>query len=173
MLITNILGSLMPNLLGGLAGGLVGAATKVLKDIGIDLPSNEDPQKALEKIIAEADPSVLADIRKADLEFESKMAELKVDVKRLNSENTQNARAMQRETKSVLVPILAVIILLYSFTLVGGLFFMDFPPANRDLINVFFGLCLGYSGNVVTFYFGSSEGSRLKDKKIGANDGFS
>ncbi|ENU43301.1 hypothetical protein F985_02014 [Acinetobacter seifertii] len=54
-----------------------------------------------------------------------------------------------------------------SFFCVIGLFFIEMPDKNRDLINVALGAILGWSGTVVAFYFGSSD----KQHKEGvAND---
>ncbi|MFL9471153.1 hypothetical protein ACKERC_02545 [Acinetobacter baumannii] len=47
-----------------------------------------------------------------------------------------------------------------SFFCVIGLFFVEMPEKNRDLINVALGAILGWSGTVVAFYFGSSDKQR-------------
>ena len=159
----NILTSLVPNLIGGLAGGLTGAAVKVLEDVGIKLPESDDPKAELEKIIATADPEVLMKLRQADNDFKLQMQKMKLDLTKLGNESTEGARQMQMKTGGKLVPYMGVFILLAAFIAVFSLLFVDFPAANRDLINIFLALIVGYGSNVVTFYFGSSEGSRAKD----------
>jgi len=47
-----------------------------------------------------------------------------------------------------------------SLLCVVGLFFIEVPDKNRDLINVALGAILGWSGTVVAFYFGSSDKQR-------------
>ncbi|BAP65818.1 hypothetical protein J6I82_05350 [Acinetobacter baumannii] len=54
-----------------------------------------------------------------------------------------------------------------SFFCVIGLFFIEMPEKNRDLINVALGAILGWSGTVVAFYFGSSDKQR---KEVIGND---
>ncbi|MEN8380795.1 hypothetical protein [Acinetobacter radioresistens] len=44
-----------------------------------------------------------------------------------------------------------------SLLCIIGLFFIEMPDKNRDLINVALGAILGWSGTVVAFYFGSSD----------------
>jgi len=36
-----------------------------------------------------------------------------------------------------------------------GLFFIDIPDKNRDLINIALGTVIGWGGSVVSFYFGN------------------
>ncbi len=53
--------------------------------------------------------------------------------------------------------ILAFIAMAMSLLCIIGLFFIEMPDKNRDLINVALGAILGWSGTVVAFYFGSSD----------------
>jgi len=125
----NILAGIVPNIINGLTGGLAGAAVKVLEDVGIMLPKNKDPKRELEKIIAKADPELLLKIKEADHKFETAMSEMHIDLETLNMENTKDARAMYRDTKDRLVPILALFIVGFAFSLVAGLSFFDLPDA--------------------------------------------
>ena len=159
----NILASIVPNLLNGLTGGLTGAAVKVLADVGIKLPETDNPEAELERIVASADPELLAKLRGADNDFKLQMQKLKLDLTKLGNESTEGARQMHIKLGGHLVPYMGVFILLVGFVAVFCLFFVEFPAANRDLINIFLALIVGYGGNVVTFYFGSSdEGGRAK-----------
>lgn len=163
----NLLFDMVPNLVNGLSGGLAGAATKAFEDAtGIKLSVDKNPEKEIEKIIAEADPELLLKIKEADQKFKVTMETLNVDVKKLNVENTKDARDMYKITKDKMVPFLAWFILIFAFGLLAALFFIDIPPANRDLINTYFSLIIGYAGCVVTFYFGSSKSSGDKNKLL-------
>lgn len=59
--------------------------------------------------------------------------------------------------------ILAFIAMAMSLLCIIGLFFIEMPDKNRDLINVALGAILGWSGTVVAFYFGSSDQREKKD----------
>ena len=46
-----------------------------------------------------------------------------------------------------------------------GLFFIDIPDKNRDLVNIALGSIIGWGGAVVSFYFGNSDQSSKEDKR--------
>ena len=46
-----------------------------------------------------------------------------------------------------------------------GLFFIDIPEKNRDLVNIALGSIIGWGGAVVSFYFGNSDQSGKVDKQ--------
>lgn len=46
-----------------------------------------------------------------------------------------------------------------------GLFFIDIPDKNRDLVNIALGSIIGWGGAVVSFYFGNSDQSYKEDKR--------
>ena len=60
----------------------------------------------------------------------------------MNSENTRTY--------------LAYMVIAMSFLCVLGLFFIEYPDKNRDLLNVSLGPLLGLSSAVIAFYFGST-----------------
>ena len=45
-----------------------------------------------------------------------------------------------------------------------GLFFIDIPEKNRDLVNIALGSIIGWGGAVVSFYFGNSDQNGKGDK---------
>lgn len=45
-----------------------------------------------------------------------------------------------------------------------GLFFIDIPEKNRDLVNIALGSIIGWGGAVVSFYFGNSEQNTKGEK---------
>lgn len=73
--VKGIVGSLAPTL-GAALGGPVGAAASMLADV---LGCDPAPQK-IERALAQATPEQLAEIKRAELQFETKMKELEVDI---------------------------------------------------------------------------------------------
>lgn len=54
--------------------------------------------------------------------------------------------------------ILAVIILVGSFTILGTMLFHEIPDRNKDVVNICIGIVLGASMGAVTgYYFGDSK----------------
>ena len=55
----------------------------------------------------------------------------------------------------------AYITLALSVLVIVGLFFFNVPEKNKDLLNIVIGSLIGWTGAVVSFYFGNSD---QKDK---------
>ena len=112
------------------------------------------PQK-IEKALQTATPEQLAEIKKAELDFEVKMKELEVDVFTLETKDIQHARESFSEDWT------ARAIALLSILLFGGyVLLVTLQPADDNDLNVV-NLVLGYLGgivsSVVSFYFGASK----------------
>jgi len=71
-----VIGGLAPTLGAALGGPVGGAAATMLADV---LGCDPVPAK-LEKAIAQASPEQIAEIKKAELNFEARMKELDVDI---------------------------------------------------------------------------------------------
>ena len=56
---------------------------------------------------------------------------------------------------------IAYITLALSVLVIVGLFFFNVPEKNKDLLNIVIGSLIGWTGAVVSFYFGNSD---QKDK---------
>ena len=56
-------------------------------------------------------------------------------------------------------------VLLFALLLLLGLFFLNIPRENKDLVNILLGAVVGWSGSVISFYFGSSDREHRKDIK--------
>ena len=86
--IKGILGEIAPTIGTALGGPVGGAAASMLADV---LGCDPTPQK-IEKALAQATPEQLAEIKKAELDFEVRMKELEVDVFALETKDIQHAR---------------------------------------------------------------------------------
>ena len=149
--IKGLIGDLAPTLGAALGGPVGGAAASMLADV---LGCDPTPQK-IEKAMRQATPEQLAEIKKAELDFEVRMKELEVDVFALETKDTQNARESFREDWT------ARAIALMSVVLFGCyVFLVTLQPADENDLNVV-NLVLGYLGgivsSVVSFYFGASK----------------
>jgi len=149
--IKGLIGDLAPTLGAALGGPVGGAAATMLADV---LGCDPTPQK-IEKALAQATPEQLAEIKKAELDFEVRMKELEVDVFALETKDIQNARDSFSEDWT------ARAIALLSILLFGGyVLLVTLQPADDNDLNVV-NLVLGYLGgivsSVVSFYFGASK----------------
>ena len=153
--IKGLIGDLAPTLGAALGGPVGGAAATMLADV---LGCDPTPQK-IEKALQQATPEQLAEIKKAELDFEVRMKELEVDVFALETKDIQHARESFSEDWT------ARTIAIMSILLFGGyVLLVTLQPADDNDLNVV-NLVLGYLGgivsSVVSFYFGASN----KDKK--------
>ncbi len=149
--IKGLVGELAPTLGAALGGPVGGAAASMLADV---LGCDPTPQK-LNKALSQATPEQLAEIKKAELDFEVRMKELEVDVFALETKDIQHARESFSEDWT------ARAIAILSILLFGGyVFLVTLQPADDNDLNVV-NLVLGYLGgivsSVVSFYFGASK----------------
>jgi hypothetical protein len=149
--VKGLVGSLAPTLGAALGGPVGGAAASMLADV---LGCDPVPQK-IERALAQATPEQLAEIKKAELDFEVRMKELEVDVFALETKDKQNARESFSEDWT------ARAIAIMSILLFGGyVLLVTLQPADDNDLNVV-NLVLGYLGgivsSVVSFYFGASK----------------
>jgi len=149
--IKGLIGDLAPTLGAALGGPVGGAAATMLADV---LGCDPTPQK-IEKALQQATPEQLTEIKKAELDFEVRMAEIDLDVFALETKDTQHAREAFSEDWT------ARAIALLSILLFGGyVLLVTLQPADDNDLNVV-NLVLGYLGgivsSVVSFYFGASK----------------
>ena len=72
---------------------------------------------------------------------------------------------------SINIPaILALVLLVLAFALFFVVILGEVPQEVRDITMVIIGLIGGVLGQVYSFYFGSSEGSRAKDGRPGTSN---
>jgi hypothetical protein len=86
--IKNVVGTLAPTIGSALGGPMGNMAANVIADV---LGVKPEP-KALQKAMESATPEQMAEIKKAELEFEAQMKELDVDIFALETADTQDAR---------------------------------------------------------------------------------
>lgn len=147
--IKGVIGGLAPTLGSALGGPVGGAAATMLAEV---LGCDPTPQK-LERALQQATPEQIAEIKKAELNFEARMKELDVDIFALEAQDKQHARDAFREDWT------ARAIALISVALFGSYVFavtLD-PPADDGIVNLVLGYLGGIVSAVVSFYFGASQ----------------
>jgi len=148
--IKTLIGAVAPTLGTALGGPLGGAAASAIAGV---LGCKND-EKSIEKALQSATPEQLVEVKKAELDFEKKMAELDVDVFQLETADIQDARkSFARDW----TPRVFGLFSLVGFIAYIFLVTIQPPDANSDTI---VSLVLGYFGGVISsitsFYFGAS-----------------
>jgi hypothetical protein len=155
----NLLKSVAPALATAVAGPLGAAAiTAISSKLGVS-----DSVEEVAKAIA------------GDPQAAQKLAELELEYAKLDAQDRDSARkayaavaTSENSTKleKLVVPILALGVVGLAFTLIGILMFVDTPSDQQQLVIFALGFITSAAGQVLSFYFGSSQGSKDKTEEM-------
>lgn len=155
----SILKGIAPTLATAVAGPLGGAAVTALANkLGVS-----DSVDAVAKAIS-GDPAAA-----------QKIAELELEYAKLNTQDRDSARkayaaiaTSENATKldKLVVPVLALGVVGLAFLLIGVLMFVDTPNDQQQLVIFALGFITSAAGQVLSFYFGSSQGSKDKTEDM-------
>jgi uncharacterized membrane protein YeaQ/YmgE (transglycosylase-associated protein family) len=149
--IKGLIGAVAPTIGAALGGPVGGAAAKVISQA---LGCKED-ERSIEQAVQAASPEDLAKIREAELEFESKMAELKVDVFALEAQDKQDAR--KHFAKDWTTKFIGILMVLFFCAYIAMVTIMPPEQNSMELINLVLGYLGGLVSAVISFYFGASQ----------------
>jgi hypothetical protein len=149
--------------LGGPLGGLAGALVAQLVGGG-------DPKKAEEAIVAQS-PAALADLKKAELEYLKRLEELELDHEKVAQLDRASAREREVKTGDQTPALLAVGVTGGFFGVLGYMLMYGTPENGGDALLVMLGSLGTAWAAVVSYYFGSSAGSKLKTELMSKGGG--
>ena len=143
--------------LGGPLAGL--AVTAISKALGVD---EDKVQDTINEGKLNADQIVA--IKQAEIELEKSAQELGLNFEQLAVQDRASARDLQKETKSIVPPVLSVLVTIGFFGILIGL--MSGRIVTSDALMLMLGsLGTAWTG-IIAFYFGSSASSQAKDQMI-------
>ena len=156
----SILKGVAPVLATAVAGPAGGAAVGwIASKLGIDDDTIEGVTKALT-----GNPEMALKLKELDLEY------AKIEVQDRDSARQAYAAVATSEhaTKldKIVVPVLALGVVGLAFTLIGVLMFVNTPTDQQQIIIFALGFITSAAGQVLSFYFGSSQGSKDKTEEI-------
>lgn len=155
----NILKTAAPALATAVAGPLGGAAVGMIADkLGIDDKTVEGVTAALA-----GNPANLEKLREMDLEF------AKIDAADRDSARKREMEVVKSDahfiTKNI-TSLLAIGTLAGAMLMTALVFFVDFPDSQENIIIFVLGFLSSAATQVLSYYFGSSSGSKEKDAKL-------
>ena len=155
----NLLKGVAPTLATAVAGPLGAAAiTAISSKLGVS-----DSVEEVAKAIA-GDPQAAQKLQELELEY------AKLDAQDRDSARKAYAAVATSENSTKLeklvVPILALGVVGLAFTLIGILMFVDTPSDQQQLVIFALGFITSAAGQVLSFYFGSSQGSKDKTEEM-------
>ena len=107
----------------------------------------------------------IAQVKLAELDIQRQAQELGLDFAKLEVADSVSARNMEMATQSHIPAILAAITTIGFFGILTLLFFNKVDPTNNALMIMLGSLGTAWTG-VISFYFGSSHGSQMKDQML-------
>ena len=145
-----IINAVAPTIGQALGGPLGGLASQAISNVlGV-----KNDSKSIENALAHATPEQLAEIKKAELEFEKQMKELDVDVFKLENEDIQDARKTFAGDWTPKIFVMTIVLGFFAFV-----FYIVSDDWNREmepLLNIILGGLLANVASVSSFYFGNS-----------------
>ena len=172
--VANVVGSVAPivgTALGGGAGGAVGQLIANL--LGVD----NEPSAVASAI--KADPNIAVKLKEIELEAQrlhyeaiDKERQASIDELKAYIGDIQDARSRQVEHEKatgktdVNFYVLAWVIVLGFFSLIGILMFVPIPPKQTEVMFMLFGTLSAGFGAVIQYFFGSSKGSSEKTMQL-------
>lgn len=155
-----ILKGVAPVLATAVAGPAGGAAVSwIASKLGIEDASEYGVTQALQ-----GNPEMVLKLKELDLEY-AKLEAADRDSARKAYAAVATSEYATKLDKAV-VPILALGVVGLAFALIAVLMFVNTPQDQQQLIIFALGFITSAAGQVLSFYFGSSQGSKDKNKEI-------
>jgi len=133
--------------------------------------------KLIDKLIPDQEAKAKAQLELATLAQNGELAQLQADLDRFKAEveDRDSARKAHAEVATsanstrldkAVVPLLALGVVGLAFLLIAVLMFVDTPDNQQQLVIFALGFVTSAAGQVLSFYFGSSQGSKDKTKEM-------
>ena len=154
------LAQLAPTIVTCLGGPLAGMATGLIaKMLGID---ESKVQETINSGKLTADQ--VASLHQAEIELKKQAQSMGLDFEKIATADKQSARSMQISTKSIVPPLLDLLITAGFFGIIYALM-MGYAQESNQLMIMLGALGTSWTG-VIAFYFGSSNSSQNKDAML-------
>ena len=157
-----------PTLAAALGGPLAGIATRAIGEVL--LPSREGVTEAeLASALAVATPEDLVRLRDADLAFRKHLTEAGIKLEEIAAADRADARKLAVITGDLWTPRVLALVVVGGFfaavvwVLAGG---AVSDPTTATLVGAVVGYASAKADQVVSFWFGSSAGSRAKTEAL-------
>jgi hypothetical protein len=165
----DVIGAVAPTIATALGGPLAGAAVKTLSSV---ILGHENGTEAdLSAAVAAASPDVLAQVKKAEADFQVRMRELEIDVDRIAAADRDSARKREASTGDFWTPRVIGALTLGAFiwavwAVLSGYVQGLTDPSVVGIIGTLIGYVSAKADQVVSYYFGSSSGSKEKTQAM-------
>ncbi len=151
--------------LGGPLGGA--AASFIASKLGL----STDTIEAVTDVLSTStlSPEQISSLKQAEVEFKRFLEQNKIDLARIDVDNTKSARDMQIAVRSNTPDILAGIVVTGFFTILILMMMGLLTVSDQQALLILLGSLSAGFGAVLNFFFGSSRSSQNKDVIIASS----
>ena len=154
-----------PTVAGALGGPLAGAAADALRRVVLgDEAGGEGGDDALAEAVAARDPQTLLALRRAEHEFRRAVLDARVEAERVHANDRDSARAREVAVRDRTPALLGGAVIAGFFAALALMLWRELPSGTEPAHAIMLGALSTMTGAVVNYYFGSSAGSKAKDK---------
>lgn len=158
-----------PTIAGLIGGPLASMGVTALESVfGLAPGTATSNPQALQTAVAAMSPDDAVKLAQADSDLKAKLAQAGVDMAKIAADDTANARAREIAVKDHAPMVLAVLLTVGFFGVLAFMMIHGLPKdtgGSEAMIAMIGGLATGFS-MVLSYYFGSSASSRIKDDTI-------
>lgn len=158
-LVAPMIGTAVGGPLGGIAGRELASALGLAPDA---------PDDAIAAAVMGATPEQLTAIKQAEIAFQTRMRELDIDLERLHQQDRDSARQREIATHDKTPAILAYLVTAGFFGVLGYQLIYGVPAHGGEALLVMLGALGGAWASVISYFFGSSVGSKQKSAELTA-----
>ena len=156
------LAKIAPALATTFGGPLAGAATKY---IAANFLGDENAgMEQIEAAVLGASPEQLTKLKSIDLDFKKHMADLGVDVFKIEAADKQNARSEHKHSK--MPALLSCALTLFVIAIVGMLFYTEPPQGAREDLFMLLGVVIKEWSNSLHYWYGTTRSSSEKNQRL-------
>lgn len=160
----NLVRTVAPSIATAVGGPLAGMATKMISEALLGKPDGTEAE--LVEAAAKATPEQLLALKKAEQDFAIKMRELDIDLERIANEDRNSARNREIKTKDLTPRFLAAAVTFGFFGVLSWMIANGLPANGGEAMLVMLGTLGTAWGAIISYYFGSSAGSREKTDQL-------
>jgi len=160
----NLVRTVAPSIATAVGGPLAGMATRAISEALLGKPDGTEDE--LINAAAKASPDQLLALKKAEQDFAVRMRELEIDLQRIDAADRSSAREREVKTGDWTPKALAGAVTLGFFGVLGYMIAYGLPSQGGEALLVMLGTLGTAWGGIVSYYFGSSAGSKEKSEAM-------
>ena len=160
----NLVRTVAPSIATAVGGPLAGMATRAISEALLGKPDGTEAE--LVEAAKVATPEQLLALKNAEQDFAVRMRELDVDLERIDAADRNSARDREVKTRDLTPRFLAAAVTFGFFGVLSWMIANGLPANGGEAMLVMLGTLGTAWGAIISYYFGSSAGSREKTDQL-------